>query len=218
MKPSPFRDAIADHRLIAVIRAPAPDAALGAALAVAAGGLPILEVTFTVPDATRVMRALKDRSDVFVGAGTVLSVAEARAAIEAGARYLVAPNLNPEVGRVAREAGVAWVPGAFTTGEILAAHLAGADLIKVYPVGVVGPKYIEVIRDPLPDIPMLAAGGTNLENVVPFLRAGCLACGLGGALADPRLAAAQDYAEITRRAREFVSRVREERPAVPTRS
>jgi 2-dehydro-3-deoxyphosphogluconate aldolase/(4S)-4-hydroxy-2-oxoglutarate aldolase len=218
MKPSPFRDALLEHRLLAVIRAPSADAALGAALAVVAGGLPILEVTFTVPDATRVMRTLKDRSDVMLGAGTVLTVAEARAAIESGARYLVAPNMNPDVGRVAREAGVAWVPGAFTTGEILAAMAAGADLVKVYPVGVIGVKYIEVIRDPLPEVPMLAAGGTNLENIVPFLRAGCVGCGIGGALADPRLAAAGDHAEITRRAREFVSRVREERPAVPAQA
>jgi len=101
-----------------------------------------------------------------------------------------------------------YVPGAYTTNEILAARAAGAHVIKVYPVGVAGgPAYIRVIRDPLPDVPMLAAGGTDLENTVPFLQAGCVGVGLGAALADPALAAAGRFDEITRRARAFVERV-----------
>ncbi len=103
-----------------------------------------------------------------------------------------------------------YCPGAYTTNEILAALAAGAHVIKVYPVGVAGgPDYIKVIRDPLPDVPMLAAGGTNLENVVPFLRAGCVAIGLGAALADPALAAGGRFDEITQRARAFTERVSE---------
>jgi 2-dehydro-3-deoxyphosphogluconate aldolase/(4S)-4-hydroxy-2-oxoglutarate aldolase len=102
-----------------------------------------------------------------------------------------------------------YVPGAYTTTEILAAREAGAHVIKVYPVGVAGgPTYIRVIRDPLPDVPMLAAGGTNLDNTAAFLEAGCVAIGLGASLADPSLAAAGAFAEITRRARAFVDCVR----------
>ena len=98
-------------------------------------------------------------------------------------------------------------PGAYTTTEILAARAAGAHVVKVYPVGVAGgPDYIKVIRDPLPNVPMLAAGGTNLDNIVPFYAAGCVACGIGGALADPALAAAGRFAEIESRARAFVAR------------
>jgi 2-dehydro-3-deoxyphosphogluconate aldolase/(4S)-4-hydroxy-2-oxoglutarate aldolase len=195
------------QRLIAVIRAAAPEVALGAALAVARGGVELLEVTFTVPEAVRVMKALHERGGAYVGAGTVLTKEQARAAIDAGATFIVAPNLSSEVAKVARAAGVMYCPGAYTTGEILAARDAGAHVIKVYPVGVAGgPDYIRVIRDPLPDVPMLAAGGTNLDNLVPFLEAGCIGVGLGAALADPALAAAGDFNAIERRARAFLER------------
>ena len=200
-------DCLHRQRLIAVIRAAAPEAALGAALAVARGGIELLEVTFTVPEALRVMKALKERVGVCVGAGTVLTKEQARAACDAGASFIVAPNLSLEVAKVARSAGVMYCPGAYTTGEILAARDAGAHVIKVYPVGVAGgPEYIRVIRDPLPDVPLLAAGGTHLENLVPFLEAGCIGVGLGAALADPALAAAGDFTAIERRSRAFLER------------
>jgi len=197
------------HRLLAVIRASSPAAALGAARAVAEGGIPIVEVTYSVPDAPGVMAELAGRDDLVVGAGTVLTERQAHAALAAGARFIVAPNFDPAVARIALAAGVLYVPGAYTTTEIIAARAAGAHLIKVYPVGVAGgPAYITVIRDPLPDVTMLAAGGTNLDNVVPFLEAGCVACGLGGSLADPKLATAGRFDEIAARARAFVERVR----------
>jgi 2-dehydro-3-deoxyphosphogluconate aldolase/(4S)-4-hydroxy-2-oxoglutarate aldolase len=195
------------QRLIAVIRAGAPEAALGAALAVARGGIQLLEITFTVPEAVRVMKAIHERGGAYVGAGTVLTRDQARAACDAGATFLVAPNLSLEVAKVARAANVMYVPGAYTTGEILAARDAGAHVIKVYPVGVAGgPDYIRVIRDPLPDIAMLAAGGTNLDNLVPFLEAGCVGVGLGAALADPALAAAGDFVTIEKRSNAFLER------------
>ena len=197
-----------EQRLISVIRASSPAIALSSADAVAKGGIVLVEITFTVPDATHVMSELRMHADLVVGAGTVLTAHQAEQALEAGARFIVAPNLSLEVARVARDAGVMYVPGAYTTNEILAARAAGAHVIKVYPVGVAGgPAYIRVIRDPLPDVPMLAAGGTDLENTVPFLQAGCVGVGLGGALADPALAAAGRFDEITRRARAFVERV-----------
>ena len=97
-----------------------------------------------------------------------------------------------------------YCPGAFTTNEIVAARAAGAHVVKVYPVGIAGgTRYIEVIREPLPDIPMLAAGGTTLENFAAFLKAGCIGIGIGGALADPKVAAAGQFGEIQRRAKEF---------------
>lgn len=202
------------QRLIAVIRAGAPEAALGAALAVARGGIELLEVTFTVPEAARVIHALKDHAGALVGAGTVLTKEQARTACEAGAKFIVAPNLSLEVAKVARAAGVMYCPGAYTTGEILAARDAGAHVIKVYPVGVAGgPDYIRVIRDPLPDVPMLAAGGTNLDNLVPFLEVGCIGVGLGAALADPALAASGDFAAIERRSRAFLERAAQANPA-----
>ena len=184
-----------ERRLIAVIRASEPSAALEAARAVARGGIPLLEITFTVPDAPRVIAELARDPGLTVGAGTVLSAAQARAALAAGARFIVAPNLSAEVGAAALESGVLFCPGAYTTGEILAARAAG------------GPAYIRVIRDPLPDVPLLAAGGTTLDNVAPFLEAGCVGVGLGAALADPALAAAGRFDEIEVRARAFVRKI-----------
>jgi 2-dehydro-3-deoxyphosphogluconate aldolase/(4S)-4-hydroxy-2-oxoglutarate aldolase len=197
-----------EQRLVAVIRAPDAQTALGAARAVAAGGVRIVEITFTVPDALEVMAALRGQPGLTVGAGTVLTAAQAQAALAAGAGFLIAPNLSREVAEAAVGAGVLFCPGAYTTTEILAARAMGAHVVKVYPVGIAGgPDYIRIIRDPLPDIPMLAAGGTTLENVVPFLEAGCLGVGLGAALADPALAAAGRFEELTRRARAFVGRL-----------
>lgn len=199
-----------DQRLLAVIRAPSPEAALSASEAVARGGITMLEITFTVPEATRVMAELSNKPQLCIGAGTVLSGAQARSALEAGAKFIVAPNFSPEVAQVALEAGVLYMPGAYTTSEIIGAHALGAHVVKVYPAGVGGgPRYIEIIRDPLPNIPMLAAGGTNLDNTIPFLRAGCIGVGLGGALVDPKLVEAGQLLEITHRASSFLIRLRE---------
>ncbi len=202
------------HRLVAVIRAASVEAALGAARAVVRGGIRLVEVTYSVPDAPAVMRQLVQEAHpgVVVGAGTVLTAKQAADALGAGARFLIAPNVSDIVAGAARDANVFYCPGAYTTGEILHAVEMGAHLVKVYPVGVAGgPDYIKVIRDPLPDIPMLAAGGTNLENIVPFFAAGCVACGLGGSLADPALALAGRFDEIEARARAFVARASEHR-------
>ena len=204
--------ALHERRLVAAIRAPSAGVALASAQAVAKGGAILLEITFTVPDAPRVIAALVANESTPVGAGTVLTADQCRAALDAGARFIIAPNFSPEVARVALAAGVMYCPGAYTTNEIIAARDAGAHVIKVYPVGVAGgPKYIQVIRDPLPDVPMLAAGGTSLENMVPFLHAGCVGIGLGAALADQKLAVAGQFEEITKRAKAFVQRLTEAR-------
>jgi 2-dehydro-3-deoxyphosphogluconate aldolase/(4S)-4-hydroxy-2-oxoglutarate aldolase len=199
--------ALTTHRLVSVIRAGTPDAAYGAARAVIRGGIRLVEVTYSVPDAPAVMRRLANESAI-IGAGTVLTEKEAQDALDAGARFLIAPNLGAAVAAFARSHDVFYCPGAYTTSEIVAARDAGAHVVKVYPVGVAGgPDYIKVIRDPLPNIPMLAAGGTNLDNVRPFLAVGCVGIGLGAALADPALAAAGRFDEIEARARAFVERV-----------
>jgi 2-dehydro-3-deoxyphosphogluconate aldolase/(4S)-4-hydroxy-2-oxoglutarate aldolase len=207
MQPSAFSQLL-DERLVAAIRAPSAELAVEASRAVVRGGIRLIEVTFTIPDAPRAIAELAQDGDHTVGAGTVLTAEQARLALEAGARFLIAPNLTAEVAAAARRAGVMYGPGAYTTSEIVAARDAGAHVIKVYPVGVAGgPAYIRVVRDPLPDVPMLAAGGTNLDNTLAFLEAGCLGVGLGASLADPRLAAAGDVSEIKRRARAFVALV-----------
>jgi len=203
-----------EQRLLAVIRASDSGAALAAARAVARGGIPLVEITFTVPDAPRVIAELVRDASLTVGAGTVLTAAQASAALVAGARFIVAPNLSDEVANVVRDSGAMYCPGAFTSGEILAARAAGAHVVKVYPVGVVGgPAYIKVVREPLPRVPMLAAGGTSLDNAAAFLEAGCVGIGLGGALADPALATAGRFDEIASRAQAFVRKVADWRTA-----
>jgi len=211
MEPIALTTLRAQH-MMAAIRARTPEAALASARAVARGGIALLEITFTVPEAPRVMAALAGTEGAVVGAGTVLTADQCRAALDAGARFIVAPNLSLEVAKLALAGGALYCPGAYTTNEIIAARDAGAHVIKVYPVGVAGgPRYIQVIRDPLPGVPMMASGGTTLENVVPFLQAGCVAVGLGGSLADPALAAAGRFDEITSRARAFRQCVTEAR-------
>jgi len=213
--------AVRAHKLVAVIRAARADAALEAARAAIRGGIALVEVTYSVPDAPSVMRQLTADAHpgVVVGAGTVLTEREAREAVAAGAKFLIAPNISDAVAGVARETGSFYCPGAYTTNEILHAMDRGAHLVKIYPVGVAGgPTYIKVIRDPLPNVPMLAAGGTNLENIVPFYEAGCLACGIGGALADPALALAGRFGEIESRARAFVERAASHATAHDTRA
>lgn len=201
-----------EQHMMAAIRAADHETALASAQAVARGGIALVEITFTVPEAPRVIAALAGAEGAVVGAGTVLTADQCRAALDAGARFIVAPNLSLEVAKVALAGRAMYCPGAYTTNEILAARDAGAHVVKVYPVGVAGgPKYIQVIRDPLPDVPMMASGGTTLENLVPFLAAGCVAIGLGAALADPRLAAAGQLDEITRRAKAFLQRIAEAR-------
>jgi 2-dehydro-3-deoxyphosphogluconate aldolase/(4S)-4-hydroxy-2-oxoglutarate aldolase len=207
--PAQVLAAFQSHRLVSVIRAATPEAALGAARAVIRGGIRLVEVTYSVPDAPSVMKALVEEAHpgVLIGAGTVLTTREANAAVDAGACFLIAPNASEAVAAAAHAREVFWCPGAYTTTEILRAMELGAHLVKVYPVGVAGgPDYLRIIRDPLPRVPMLAAGGTHLENIVPFYAAGALACGIGGAMADPALALAGRFDEIESRARAFVER------------
>ena len=194
-------------RLVAVIRAATDEAAYQAARAVVRGGVRFIEVTYSVPNAPAVIRRLAaDGLDAVLGAGTVLTAAQAHAALDAGARFVIAPNCSAGVAAAVRECGVLYGPGAYTTSEILAAMEAGAGFVKVYPVGVAGgPAYLRVIRDPLPHVPMLAAGGTNLENIAAFFAAGAFACGLGASLADPALAQAGRFDEIEARARVFAA-------------
>lgn len=207
--PAQVFEVFRSQRLVSVIRAATSEAALGAARAVIRGGMKLVEVTYSVPDAPAIMRTLAEEApaDVVIGAGTVLTRAEALAAVAAGARFLIAPNISDAAASVARESATFYCPGAYTTNEILHAMAMGAQLVKVYPVGVAGGSdYIKVIRDPLPNVPMLAAGGTTLDNIVLFYAAGCVACGIGGAMADPALALAGRFDEIEARAASFVAR------------
>jgi 2-dehydro-3-deoxyphosphogluconate aldolase/(4S)-4-hydroxy-2-oxoglutarate aldolase len=196
--------------LVAVVRSSDPSQLVEVVGALADGGVTAAEITFTVPDALEVIRAAaRDLGDrVVLGAGTVLDPETARAAILAGARFLVSPTLNLEVIRLAHRYDVAVMPGAFTPTEILTAWEAGADVVKVFPSEVLGPAFLKAMRGPLPQVRLMPTGGVDLTTIPAFLAAGACCLGVGGALVDPKLVAAGDLAALRERARAFVEAVR----------
>lgn len=197
-------------KLVAVVRARDSSQLVEVARALAAGGIRIIEITFTVPDPPRVLREVHSAlgDSILLGAGTILDAETARTAILAGARFIVSPIFDREMIRLARRYNVAVVPGAFTPTEILRAFEAGGDLVKVFPADVGGPAYLKAIAGPLPQIPLMATGGVDLTTISDFLRAGAACLGLGSALVDPRVIAEGRFAELTARAEQFVRKVR----------
>ena len=173
--------------VIGVVRTGSFEEAARQARLFAESGIELVEITFTVPDAPRLVRDLLARrgssGPPWYGMGTVTTAARAREAVTAGAEFLVSPNVSSDVARIARGAGLFLVLGALTPTEVVAAHELGADIVKVYPLPPVGgPSYLSVLRQPLGDIPMLAAGGFGVEDINDYARAGAVAFGMGAPL------------------------------------
>lgn len=174
--------------IVAVVRDHDAEVAARQAAAFLRHGLELVEITFTVPAATALVRRLvaerAGKGPPWIGMGTVTTPERARAAVDAGAEFLVTPNLDAEVAAIARDAGLYLVMGALTPTELVTAHRLGADLIKVYPLPPVGgPAYLSVVRQPLGDLaPMLAGGGFGVEEIPGYRKAGAVAFGLGAPL------------------------------------
>lgn len=202
-------DRIIAHRLIAIVRVADADHLLPVAEALQAGGVEVIEFTLTTCGALEKLRAARRRfgEGLTLGAGTVLDAGAAQSAIEAGAQFIVAPNLNPAVIRLCHGPtyNVPVIPGALTPTEIVAAWDAGADLIKVFPASLGGPGYIREVLAPLPHVRLVPTGGVTAGNVVEFLSAGALAVGVGSALVDKMVVATSDWSALTERARRFVA-------------
>jgi 2-dehydro-3-deoxyphosphogluconate aldolase/(4S)-4-hydroxy-2-oxoglutarate aldolase len=178
--------AILEARAVPIIRTASRDAAAQVAEALAAAGLRVIEVTFTVPDAAGLIRALRARFPaILVGAGTVTGADVAETAVDAGAQFLLSPALSPGMVAVARRRGVLAVPGAFTPSEVMQALDAGAELVKIFPAETGGPRHIRAILAPLPHARLLPTGGITPENAGEWLRAGAAAVGIGAALVGP---------------------------------
>jgi 2-dehydro-3-deoxyphosphogluconate aldolase/(4S)-4-hydroxy-2-oxoglutarate aldolase len=208
------RDKIVEIAIVPVVRAPSPRQALLAAGAVAAGGIPIVEITMTVPGAVGVIEELARTmgTHVLLGAGTVLDAETAQRCFDAGAEFLVSPGFDRETVELARRLGKLVMPGALTATEVITAFKAGADFVKVFPCGNVGgPAYIRSLKAALPQIPMIPTGGVNLETAAEFLRAGASALGIGGELVSKAALEAADGTTITETARRYTSLVREAR-------
>jgi len=178
--------------------------------ALAAGGVRAIEVTMTVPGAIESIRHLASSAPdgLLLGAGTVLDPGTARRAIDAGARFVVAPVFRPAMIAACHAGGVPAIPGCYTPTEILDAWEAGADIVKVFPANGLGPSFLKDVRAPLPQVKLMPTGGVSIDNAGDWLRAGAVAVGVGSALVDPRLVDAGDLAAITGRAARIVANVR----------
>jgi 2-dehydro-3-deoxyphosphogluconate aldolase/(4S)-4-hydroxy-2-oxoglutarate aldolase len=199
--------------IIPAIRVSSPDDARFAAETVSRGGIPIAEITVTVPEAIEVISDLSHaHPDMIVGAGTVLDVEMAKRCIDAGAKFLTSPGLVMEVVDFAVKNEIAVLPGALTPTEIVAAWKAGADLVKVFPCAQIGgDTYIKALKAPLPQIPLVASGGVNQQTALNFILAGAAALGIGGQLI-PREAVQQRLPEhILELARRFTKLVKDAR-------
>lgn len=203
------RETVMHSGIVAILRAQSSDQLLEAAEAVLAGGVRSIEVTMTTPAALEVLRAAKQRFDsrVLFGAGSVLDPETARAAILAGADFIVCPTLNLHTILTCNRYSVPVIPGAYTPTEILTAWESGASAVKIFPASAGGPAYIKAVKAPLPQVVMAAVGGVDLSNAADFIRAGASILGIGGELVNQKLLDQRDFSEIQARAQKFCEEV-----------
>jgi 2-dehydro-3-deoxyphosphogluconate aldolase/(4S)-4-hydroxy-2-oxoglutarate aldolase len=196
--------------VIPVVRATTAEEAMRAIDAIREGGISVIEITMTVPNAFSLIELVTGRfgSDALVGAGTVLDVETAKSCIASGAQFIVSPALNFDTIAYCRDQNVTVMPGALTPTEVVQAWNAGADFVKVFPAGAVGgPGYLKALKAPLPHIELVPTGGVSLENAADFIRAGAAALGVGADLVDIKA----ESSLITERAKQFVEIVRQTR-------
>jgi len=203
--------------LIPIVRVPSPEEGFQAVEAIIAGGIGIAEITMTVPNVIHVVERLADRygDKVLLGAGTVLDTETCRAALLAGAQFIVTPALDTRVIEMARRYSKPCIPGALTPTEVLTAWQAGADWVKIFPCGPVGgPSYIKALKGPFPQIEFVPTGGVNLETTPEFIKAGAAAVAVGGELVNLQALKEGKFEVITEIARKFLEAVRAGRAAI----
>jgi 2-dehydro-3-deoxyphosphogluconate aldolase/(4S)-4-hydroxy-2-oxoglutarate aldolase len=207
---------VLDSGIVAVVRSTDSQQLVEVARALADGGVTTIEITMTVPNALDVVRQVKqvlgDR--LLLGAGTILDTETARAALLAGAEYLVAPTVNLDVIRLCQRYDKLVMPGAFTPTEILTAWEAGADIVKVFPAEIVGPAFFRAVRAPLPQIKMMPTGGVDLNTAAEFLKAGACCLGIGSQLVDTKAIADRNFDRIRDLARQYVAIVKQFRQGI----
>src|SRR5581483_4917465 len=214
MTKSEVQERIVEIGIVPVVRAASAEQAILAAEAVATGGIPIVEITMTVPGAIEVITQLTRSvgSQVLVGAGTVLDAATAARCLEAGAEFLVSPGFDLRTVQLAQQHGKLMMAGALTPTEVITAYQAGSDFVKIFPCGSVGgPAYIRALKSALPHIPMVPTGGVNITTAAEFLRAGVSALGIGGELVSRAELEAGNVSAIAAAARRFAAIVSETR-------
>jgi len=200
--------------IIPVVRVESEEEAIAVAKVIGDAGIPILEITMTVPGAVRVIEKLSRRygDEVLVGAGTVLDPEAARACIGAGAQFIVSPALNMQTIELCKQQAIAVFPGSLTPTEVVSAWQAGADAVKVFPCSAVGgAKYLRALRAPLPQINLIPTGGVSLSTAKDLISAGAWALGVGADLVNTRTIKAGEYDSVASKARSYVAAVREAR-------
>ncbi|MCK7488593.1 MAG: bifunctional 2-keto-4-hydroxyglutarate aldolase/2-keto-3-deoxy-6-phosphogluconate aldolase [Bacillus subtilis] len=200
---------ITDIGVVAVVRAENAESAFRIGEACIAGGIPAIEVTFTVPGALSVIEALTKRfsaNELIIGAGTVLDSETARLAILAGANYIVSPGFDLASAKLCNKYQIPYLPGCLTITEMITAMEAGADVIKLFPGSAFGPAYVKAVKGPLPQINLMPTGGVSIDNVKDWIASGVVAVGVGSELSGP--AKQGDYAKVTELAKQFVAAVR----------
>src|SRR5436190_6891284 len=207
---------VLDGGIVAVVRSPDSQQLVEVVRALADGGVTVVEITMTVPNALEVVRQVRQAlgERVLLGAGTILDPETARAALLAGAEFLVAPTVNLDVIRLCRRYDKLVMPGAFSPTEILSAWEAGADIVKVFPADVLGPAFFKAMRGPLPQIRLMPTGGVDLNTAASFLKAGACCLGVGSQMVEPKAVAAGNFARIGELARQYVQIVRDTRAAM----
>jgi len=214
MKRSEVIQKIKDIGVVPVVRANSPEEAMEAVEAIKAGGVPILEITMTVPGAVKVIEKVADKfgDEVVLGAGTVLDPETARACILAGATFVVSPALNLATIELCRRYSVPICPGALTPTEVVTAWQAGADFVKVFPCSAMGgSSYIKGLKAPLPQVELIPTGGVNLNTAADFIKAGSSALGIGADLVDLKAIRAGEAHIVTERAQQFAQIVQDAR-------
>lgn len=206
-----INEAVEKYKVISIIRAIEEDRIIPVAEALYKGGIRLIEVTFDQGDPQSMERTPKSikklreffSENVYIGAGTVMDGAQVRAAHEAGAEYIISPNTDKDVITLTKKMGMISMPGAFTPGEIAKAHKYGADYVKVFPAGLLGPAYIKAVKAPLSHIKFLAVGGVNEDNMEEFYKAGAIGFGIGANIVDAKTVKDGRYEDITARASKF---------------
>lgn len=208
---------VLDLGIVSIIRSPSSDQLVEVAEALLTGGIDVIEVTFTVPGVLDVISSIRKRlgDRILLGAGTVLDAESARAAILAGAEFIVTPTVSPAVAQMCRRYDKLVMCGAMTPTEIQTAWEAGSDIVKVFPADVGGPSFLKAVHGPLPHIRLLPTGGVNLETLPAFVRAGAAAVGLGSALVEKEALQNGDMDRIRELAVAYVEKMRAARQELP---
>jgi 2-dehydro-3-deoxyphosphogluconate aldolase/(4S)-4-hydroxy-2-oxoglutarate aldolase len=201
---------IAREWIVAVVRAETNDKARRIADALLAGGVSIIEITFTCPDPPAIIKTLagQTRGDVLVGAGTVCTAEDVKMAHDAGAQFIVSPGLSPEVVAEAKSRNLAVMPGAATPTEVMAAARLGADIIKIFPGSLFGPSYVKALRGPFPRLRFMPTGGVALDNLKQWKDTGVVAVGVGTELVPPDAVRTNRFDVVTGRAQTFVDQIK----------